>query len=63
MRFAVTCTAFLAVFTLAACDDRQSPATSPTAPLGIRASQLGASGVMVTNVTDDTTAQNETPLL
>ncbi|HEY3113945.1 MAG TPA: sialidase family protein [Gemmatimonadaceae bacterium] len=62
MRFAVTCTAFLAVFTLAACDDRQSPATSPTAPIGIRASQLGASGVMVTNVTDDTTAQNETPL-
>ncbi|MFL5467003.1 MAG: sialidase family protein, partial [Gemmatimonadaceae bacterium] len=62
MRFSPLGTALLAVFVTTACDKSQPTAISPTAPTDIRASQLGASNTMVVNVTNDTTAQNETPL-
>jgi hypothetical protein len=61
MRVRLPYVALLAAFALAACEDQRS-SDQITAPSGARASQLGATGVSVTNVTNDTTAQNETPL-
>jgi len=56
----VTCSALIGVFLLAACDDSQSD--RPTAPNATRSAQLGASGALVVDVGNDTTAQNETPI-
>lgn len=63
MRVYGTCSALLAVFVLAACDDSQS--NRPTAPNVASGAKLAASGALVVDVGDDgrdTTAQNETPI-
>lgn len=60
MRLYVTRSALLAVFVLVACDDSQSE--RPTAPNVARSGQLAASGAIVVDVGNDTTAQNETPI-
>jgi len=52
--------ALLAVFALSACDDSQS--NRPTVPNLARGAQLAASGALVVDVGNDTTAQNETPI-
>ncbi|HEX9608194.1 MAG TPA: hypothetical protein VF962_13265, partial [Gemmatimonadaceae bacterium] len=60
MRLYVAYPALLAVFVLAACEDSQS--NRPTAPNLARGAQLAASGALVVDVGNDTTAQNETPI-
>jgi len=60
MRFCITASVLLAVFALAACDDSQT--NRPTAPNIAGAAQLAASGAVVVDIGNDTTAQNETPI-
>ena len=59
MRLYIPYSALLAVFVLAACDDSQSE--RPTAPSMARGAQLAASGALVVDIGNDTTAQNELP--
>jgi hypothetical protein len=47
---------------LTACDETQPVSNTPTAPATPRSTNGGASSVFVVNVSNDTTAQNETPL-
>ena len=60
MRLYVPYSALLAMFVLAACDDSQSE--RPTAPSMAWGTQLAASGALVVDIGNDTTAQNETPI-
>jgi len=47
---------------LVACDENQPVSSTPTAPSALRAVKASSSSAFVVNVTNDTTAQNETPL-
>ncbi len=47
---------------LAACDESQPASTIPTAPTAARSVKAAGSSAFVVNVSNDTTAQNETPL-
>ena len=60
MRSFVNCSALLAAFALAACNDTQP--VPPAAPYAVRSAQASASGATVVDVGNDTTAQNETPI-
>jgi hypothetical protein len=54
--------ALLLLAFLAACDSAELTPRSPTAPGELGYSRFAGPGATVTNVTNDTTAQNETPL-
>jgi hypothetical protein len=65
MRPYICCTAFLFAALLAACNDTSSPSDAVNAPSQEHLAQSASSGPtvgVVVNVTNDTTAQNETPL-
>ena len=65
MRLPLGLSALLSLSVLAACSDRPSPSDAVNAPADVRLTQAvsGSPTVnSVVNVTNDTTAQNETPL-
>lgn len=47
---------------LVACDETQSTSSNPTAPMRPVSAKTAGSSALVVNVSNDTTAQNETPL-
>jgi hypothetical protein len=65
MRRGLCLPAFLCLFVSAACSDNPSPSDALNAPADVRLAQTAGTSptvATVVNVTNDTTAQNETPL-